>query len=116
MDDLEAIRQRRLRELQAAQAAAAAQDPAAAQDAAAEQAAAQEAAIERILLQVLDTEARDRLQRIRMSRPDLGDAVARQLVALAQQGRLAKRLGDAELKALLQQATPPSRDYNITRK
>ncbi len=114
MDDLEAIRQRRLQELREKQAAA--QDPAAQEEAAAEEAAAQEQAIESFLQQVLDEEARARLLRIRLSRPALAESVTRQLVALAQSGRLARRLTDADLRKLLAQLTPKDRDINITRK
>ena len=114
MDDLEAIRRRRLAELQAAQArqAGAPQDA----QAAAAQTAAEEAALDRILQQVLDPEARERLTRIRMSRPDLADAVARQLATLAQSGRLARRLTDEDLKTLLARIPGQDRDIKITRK
>ena len=111
MDDLEAIRQRRLRELQEQRAAA--QDPAAQAEA---RKAQEEAAIESFLQQVLDSEALSRFTRIRMSRPAFADAVARQLVALAQSGRLPKRLTDAELRDLLARLTPKDRDISITRK
>lgn len=111
MDDLEKIRQQKLRELQERQAASQ-QD----EDAAARQAEAQDAAIERILQQVLDEEARSRLLRIRLSRPEFAEQVTRQLVSLAQSGRLSRRLGDADLRALLQQLSPQERDINITRK
>lgn len=113
MDDLERLRQERLRELQAQQAQAGESD---AQDAAAEQAAAQEAAIERLLGQILDEDARSRLTRIRLSRPDFADQVTKQLVSLAQTGRIQRRLGDTELRAILAQLTPQQRDINITRK
>lgn len=118
MDDLEALRQKRLRELQAQQqrAAAADQDPAAAAQADAQRAAAEAAALERMLQQILDPEARERLTRIRMSRPELAEAVTRQLVALAQQGRLARRLTDADLKTILAQVPSDGRDIKITRK
>ena len=118
MDDLEALRQKRLRELQAQQqrAGAADQDPAAAAQAQAQAAAQEQAALERVLQQILDTEARERLTRIRMSRPELADAVTRQLVALAQQGRLARRLTDADLRAILAQVPSDGRDIKITRK
>lgn len=116
MDDLEALRQRRLRELQAQQARAAAQDPAAQAEASAQAEAAEQAALERVLQQILDPEARERLTRIRMSRPELADAVTRQLVALAQQGRLARRLSDADLRTLLSQVPSEARDIKITRK
>ena len=112
MDDLERLRQERLRELQAQ---AAGQESA--QQAAAQQAAAdQEAALERLLGQLLDEEARSRLTRIRLSRPEFADQVTKQLVALAQSGRLNRRLGDNELRAILAQLTPQQRDINITRK
>lgn len=115
MDDLEALRQKRLRELQEQQAAAA-QDPAAAEAAAQQRAADAEAALEAALQQILTPEARERLTRIRMSRPELADVVSRQLVAAAQQGRLPGRIGDDELRRLLSQLQPASRDINITRK
>jgi programmed cell death protein 5 len=116
MDDLEAARQRRLRELQAQRSGAADQDPAATERASAQAAAAEQAVLERVLQQILDTEARERLTRIRMSRPELADAVTRQLVALAQQGRLARRLTDADLRTILAQVPSEGRDIKITRK
>lgn len=118
MDDLEAARRRRLAELQASQRARAppsAQDPEAQAQAEA-QAAAQAAAVDRLLQQVLDPEARERLTRVRMSRPDLAAEVTRQVVALAQAGRLARRLTDADLKAALAQLSAGDRDIKITRR
>jgi len=114
MDDLEEIRQRRLRELQERQAAH--RDQAAEDEPAREARAEQEAAVERLLQQILDNEARERLTRIRMSRPEFADLVVRQLVALAQSGRLRHRLGDEELRQVLAQLTPKDRDISITRK
>lgn len=118
MDDLEAIRQRRLRELQEQQARANqdAQARAASAQADAQAAAEQEAAMDRVLQQILDPEARERLTRIRMSRPELADAVARQLVTLAQGGRLARKLTDEDLRALLARIPGQDRDIKITRK
>ena len=111
MDDLERIRQQKLRDLQERQAAMEEQSVAA------EQAAAeQDAAIDRLLQQVLTPEARERLSRIRLARPDFAQAVTHQLVTLAQSGRLTRRLGDEELRAVLAQLTPQTRDINITRK
>lgn len=116
MDDLEELRRRRLQELQERQAAAAAQDPVAAEAEAQARQAQEEAAIESLLQQILEPEARERLTRIRMSRPELADALSRQLIGLAQQGRLGKRLSDADLRALLARVTPRDRDIKITRK
>jgi len=111
MDDLEAIRQRKLRELQQQ---AAAQD--AAQEHARESAAREEQQLDSALLQILEPEARERLARIRMTRPELADVVTRQLVSAAQQGRLARRVGDEDLKKILLAASPKDRDIRITRK
>lgn len=117
MDDLEALRQKRLKELQAQQQAAApGQDPEATAQASAQAAAQEQAALERVLQQILDSEARERLTRIRMSRPELADAVTRQLVTLAQQGRLARRLTDTDLRTILAQVPSEGRDIKITRK
>jgi programmed cell death protein 5 len=115
MDELEAIRQRRLRELQQQQASARDQDRANEAHAAA-QAEEQAAAIDAFLREVLDSEALSRFTNIRLSRPDFADAVARPLVALAQAGRLPRRLTDADLRSILAQLTPKDRDINITRK
>src|SRR5687768_17611825 len=115
MDDLEAARRRRLAEIQAAQRRAqpAGQDPEASAQA---DAAAAQAAVERLLQQVLDPEARERLTRVRMSRPDLAAEVTQQVVSLAQAGRLARRLSDADLKAALARLSGGDRDIKITRK
>lgn len=111
MDDLEELRRRKLAELQA-------QEARAGQNAQAEAArrAEEEAALERLLLQILDEEARSRLTRIRMSRPDLAADVTRQLVTLAQKGRIARRMTDAELRQVLAHLAGPERDIKITRK
>lgn len=116
MDDLEEIRQRRLRELQERQASAY-QDQAGAQEAEARsRAAAQQDAIERLLQQVLEPEARERLTRIRMSRPELADAVTRTVVGAVQQGQLKGRISDEDLRGLLARLQPEDRDIKITRK
>ena len=113
-EDLEALRRRRLQEIEAqSRARAAAQDSAAQEQEA--QAAAQDAAVERVLQQILEGEAFSRLTRIRLSRPELGDAVARQLVQLAQSGRLVRRITDEELRKILA-GLPQDRDIKITRK
>ncbi len=111
MDDLEAIRQRKLQELQARQEAAQKNE-----ETEAAQAAEQDAAVERLLLQILEPEARERLTRIRMSRPEFHDGVVRQLIALGQSGKLARRLTDDDLRQILAQLTPKDRETKITRK
>lgn len=115
MDDLETARQRRLAQMQAQ----ANQNQAANQQAAAQaqaDAQRQAAAMENALAQILEPEARQRLTLIRMSRPELADGVARQLIQLAQQGRIQRMLSDADLKQILAGATPADREIKITRK
>ena len=111
MDDLEALRQKRLQELQERQASLAQE-----QEAAAEAAQKQEAALESLLHQILEPEALARLTNIRLSRPEFAAKVSQQLAAIAQSGRLQRRLTDQDLREVLAQLTPKSRDISITRK
>jgi programmed cell death protein 5 len=75
-----------------------------------------EARIQLILKQVLEPEAKERLNTIKLTRPDFAKAVEQQLVLLAQSGRLKSKITDDQLKALLQQLSPAKRDFNIRRK
>jgi programmed cell death protein 5 len=72
--------------------------------------------IQMILMQVLEPDARERLNTIKLTKPDFAGAVEQQLVALAQSGRLQKKITDAPLKELLRQRAPAKRDYSITRR
>ncbi len=75
----------------------------------------QESQIQLILMQILEPEARERLNNIRLTRPDFARAIEQQLVMLAQSGRLKQRITDAQLRELLKQVTPAKKDFTIRR-
>ena len=76
----------------------------------------QKSQIQMLLMQVLEADARERLNTIKLTKPDFAASVEQQLVALAQSGRLKNKITDAQLKELLRQLAPARRDYSITRK
>ncbi|MDN7025232.1 DNA-binding protein [Methanoculleus sp. FWC-SCC1] len=75
-----------------------------------------ESQIHMVLMEILEPEARERLNTIKLTRPEFAKAVEQQLVMLAQSGRIQKRITDDQLKELLRQLVPSKRDYKITRK
>lgn len=104
-EELDAIRQRKLAELQQQSA----------QEQAAEQQAAEvQAQKEAILRQILSPEARSRLTNIRMVKPQLADQIEMQLIQLAGSGRLKGRVTDEQLKGLLQQVQGRERERKVT--
>jgi programmed cell death protein 5 len=108
MDDIEAIRKKKLRELQ-------------------QQAYSQEELQEEqqkefddqkkvILRSILTDDARERLGRIKVARPELAENLENQLIMLAQSGRLKNKINDEQLREILAKLLPPKHDIKIRRR
>ena len=69
-----------------------------------------------ILRSILTTEARERLGRIKIARPEIVESIENQLIMLAQSGQLKNKISDEELRALLQKIMPKKRDIKIKRR
>jgi programmed cell death protein 5 len=69
-----------------------------------------------ILRAILEPEARERLVRVRMARPDVAESLENQLLMLYQQGRIRNRIDDATLRDLLARVTPKTRESTIERR
>ena len=69
-----------------------------------------------VLRGILTNDARQRLGRIKVARPDVVEAIENQLIMLAQSGQLKEKINDAQLRALLKKIMPKKRDIKIRRK
>jgi len=112
--ELAELRRRRLQQLQSQGGEPSAQAQAyAAQEA---EMARREAERAEILRRILTTDARERLGRIRLAKPDVAAAVEQQLIALAAAGRIQRPIDDPTLRALLERIAPERREITITRR
>lgn len=109
MDDIEAIRKKKLRELQQQNAFSQENFEEAQQKEYEEQK-------KQILRAILMDDARERLGRIRAARPELADNLENQLIMLAQSGRLKNKINDEQLRDLLSRILPKKRDITIRRR
>lgn len=74
---------------------------------------------QKILRQILSEEARSRLARIKLAKPEFAEQVEIQLIQLAQMGKLPIPVSDAQLKMLLDkiyEASKPKKEIRIMRK
>jgi programmed cell death protein 5 len=113
-DDIEELRQKKMEQLQEqAQGGGQGQVDEEELQRQQEQAEAQKQAL---LRQHLTDGARKRLNTVKMSKPEFGEQVEQQVVALAQSGRLGDRIDEEQMKSLLKELQPDDDGYNIRRR
>lgn len=105
--ELEEIRRRKMEALQQQQQQ---------EEVQAEQDAQYEQQRQAVLRKILSPEARERMARLRIARPDFAEAVENQLIMLAQQGQLRAVIDDASLVQILERLSPDKREIKITRR
>jgi programmed cell death protein 5 len=105
-EELEALRKRRMLELQQRMVEEQKQSQARQQLEGQKQA---------LLRRILTPEARSRLTNLKMVKPEFTQQLELQLIQLAQQGRIAIPITDEQLKELLVRLQSGRRDYKIRR-
>jgi DNA-binding protein len=105
--ELEAIRQKRMADIQRQQGDQSAKE---------EQVRQFEMQKQSILRQILSPEARDRLANIKLANPEQANAIEMQLIQIAQSGRLQGVITDAMLREILQKIVPQQREITIQRR
>ncbi len=68
-----------------------------------------------LLKQLLSSEARLRLNNVKMVKPELANMVENYLLGLASQGRSPGQITDDQLKQILLSAQQPKKDFKINR-
>ncbi len=68
-----------------------------------------------LLKQILSSEARLRLNNVKMVKPELATMVENYLLGLAAQGRSPSQITDDQLKQILLSAQQPKRDFKFNR-
>ncbi len=110
-DELEELRQKKMEQLKEQQQQQDVDEEAL--QAQQEQAEAQKKAV---LRQNLTDGARKRLNTVKMSKPEHGEQIERQVIALAQSGRVQGKIDENQMKQLLDELTPDSQSFNIRRR
>jgi len=113
MDDIEAIRKKKLRNLQQQQQQ---QQMFSQEDFEDVQQKEFEDQKKLILRAILTDDARERLGRIKAARPEMAENLENQLIMLAQSGRLKNKINDEQLRELLSKILPKKRDITIRKR
>jgi len=69
-----------------------------------------------ILKQILSSEARLRLNNVKMVKPEAANTVENYLISLASQGKIRPPVTDDQLKQILLSIQQPKRDFKINRR
>lgn len=109
-EKLQELREEKLEQLKEQQGGG---EDAEAAEAQRQQAEAQKKAV---LRKALTDGARKRLNTVQMSKPQFGEQVEQQIVALAQSGRLGGKIDEEKMKQLLQEMKPESKSFDIQRR
>jgi programmed cell death protein 5 len=110
-EDIEELRKQKLEQLKEQQQGGGQNEEA--RQAQQEQAEAQKSAV---LRQNLTDGARQRLNSVKMSKPDFGEQVEQQVFALARSGRLGDQIDEDQMKQLLQELKPDQQSFDIKRR
>jgi programmed cell death protein 5 len=112
-EDIEDLREERMEELrEQAEEGGEAEDPGQAQ---AQQEAA-DAQKQAMLRQHLTDGARQRLNSVRMSKPQFAEQAEQQVLALAQSGRVQGKITEEQMKEILRELKPDSQSFDIQRR
>jgi programmed cell death protein 5 len=106
-EELENLRKKRLQELQ--------QQAALQEDFQEEQQKQVDEQKKTILRSILTNDARQRLGRIKIVRPDVAEAIENQLIMFAQSGQIKNQIDDKQLQMLLKKIIPKKHDIKIKR-
>jgi len=109
---LEELRQQKMQELKDQAQEGGGAEGVEAQQAAQQQAEAQKQAL---LKQHLTDGARQRLNAVQMSKPEVAEQVEQQVVALARSGRIQDRIDEDQMRKLLKELTP-DKSFDIRRR
>lgn len=111
MDELEALRQKRLQQLMQQQLSQQYQEQM--QRAAQEQQISEQ--LDAFATQILEPEAKQRLVNIRFARPEFARQIEVLLLRLYQSGQLRRKLSDEEFKKILEKISSQKREPTIKR-